>query len=93
MNQLFAAIAMDVTGDRETGGRVHVEETKPDVKQAILWTREARNSGVEPITIVNCWGKTGLLPEAAVEVDERVQSDIFAELAVMLTEFAAVIRN
>jgi hypothetical protein len=42
---------------------------------------------------VNCWRKTGLLPEALLEVVEKVQSEIFTELAAMLTEFAVVIRN
>ena len=36
------------------GGAVDLEKIKPDVKQVILWTREAWNIGVEPKTIVNC---------------------------------------
>jgi hypothetical protein len=39
------------------GGQVDLEKMKPDVKQAILWTREAWNVGVAPKTILNCWRK------------------------------------
>ena len=71
------------------GGAVDLEKIKPDVKQAILWTREAWNVGVEPKTIVNCWLKTGILPDEDVEVVEQSSGDLISELAALLTEFAA----
>jgi len=40
------------------GGAVDLEKIKPNVKQAIIWTREVWNVGVETKTIVNCWRKT-----------------------------------
>ncbi len=75
-------------------GSLDLEKIKPDVKQAILWTREAWNVGVEPKTIVNCWRKTGILPaEDFVVVElasEQSSSDnVMAELAALLTAFAA----
>ena len=57
------------------GGAVDLEKIKPDVKQAILWTREAWDVGVEPKTIVNCWRKTGILPSEDVEVVEQSSGD------------------
>ena len=65
-----------------------MERTKPDVKQAILWTREACNVGVTPKTIVNCWHKTGILPAEDVEVVEQSSGNMISELAALLTEFA-----
>lgn len=68
-------------------GTFDLEKIKPDVKQAIIWTREAWNVGVEQKTIVNCWRKTGILPRADVEVVEESR-DVLSELAMLLTEFA-----
>ncbi len=58
-----------------------MEKIKPDVKQAILWTREAYNVGVTPKTIVNCWHKTGTLPAEDVEVVEQSSGNMISELA------------
>ena len=66
-----------------------MERTKPDVKQAILWTREACNVGVTPKTIVNCWHKTGILPAEDVEVVEQSSGGMISKLAALITEFAA----
>ncbi len=65
-----------------------MEKIKPDVKQAILWTREACNVGVTSKTIVNCWHKTGILPAEDVEVVEQSSGNMISELAALLTEFA-----
>jgi hypothetical protein len=71
------------------GTPVDLERLKPDVKQAIIWTREAWNVGVESKTIANCWRKTGILPKSDVEVvgDSLSSVDALAQLAALLTEF------
>ncbi len=65
-----------------------MKKINPDVKQAILWTREACNAGVTPKTIVNCWHKTGILPVEDVEVVEQSSGNMISELAALITEFA-----
>jgi hypothetical protein len=76
--------------DEFEGRAIDLEKIKPDVKQAIIWTREAWNMGVQPKTISNRWRKTGILPPADVQIVEQPgsSSDLIAELATLLTEFA-----
>ena len=46
--------------------------------------------GVQAKTIYNCWRKTGILPTEDVQIVEEpeISSDLMAELATLLTEFA-----
>ncbi len=67
-----------------------MEKINPDVKQAILWTREAWNVGVSPKTIVKCWRTTGILPAEDIEVVEQSNGDMISVLAALLTEFAVI---
>ena len=77
--------------DEFEGRAIDLEKIRPDVKQAIIWTREAWNVGMSSKVISNCWRKTGILPPDEVEVakDSESCSDLMSELATLLTEFAS----
>jgi hypothetical protein len=76
--------------DEFEGSAIDLEKIRPNVKQAIIWTREAWNVGVLPKVISNCWRKTGILPpdEVEVVVESESSSDLISELATLLSEFA-----
>ena len=74
----------------ETDGVIDMEKMKPDVKQAILWTREAWKNFVTEKTIVNCWRKVGILPGETVDTPEPEDTiSVMHELAVLLANFSS----
>ena len=74
----------------ETDGVIDMEKMKPDVKQAILWTREAWKNFVTEKTIVNCWRKVGILPGETVDTPEPEDTiSVMRELAVLLADFSS----